>query len=91
MTTVKDKLNQMSDAQIDGLLSVQFKKPMTMLLIAILVGEFGVDRFMLGQIGLGIAKLLTLGGCGIWWIIDIFTVSNRTKDQNFQTFMQAAG
>ena len=81
----------MPDAKIDMLLTVQFKKPMTMLLISILVGEFGVDRFMLGETGLGIAKLLTLGGCGIWWVIDMFTVSNRTKDKNFQMFMQAAG
>jgi len=81
----------MPDAKIDMLLTVQFKKPMTMLLISILVGEFGVDRFMLGETGLGIAKLLTLGGCGIWWVIDMFTVGNRTKDKNFQMFMQAAG
>jgi len=91
MITIKEKLNQMPDAKIDMLLTVQFKKPMTMLLISILVGEFGVDRFMLGETGLGIAKLLTLGGCGIWWVIDMFTVSNRTKDKNFQMFMQAAG
>ncbi|MCR4908756.1 MAG: TM2 domain-containing protein [Lachnospiraceae bacterium] len=35
-----------------------------------LLGYLGIDRFMRGQIGLGIVKLITLGGCGIWWLID---------------------
>jgi TM2 domain-containing membrane protein YozV len=41
------------------------------LLAGVLGGALGIDRFVLGQTGLGIAKLLTLGGCGIWQMIDI--------------------
>jgi TM2 domain-containing protein len=44
------------------------------LVLSILVGELGVDRFYTGSITLGILKLLTFGGCGIWWIIDIILI-----------------
>jgi TM2 domain-containing membrane protein YozV len=39
-------------------------------ILATFLGHFGVDHFYLGQTGLGIAKLLTCGGCGIWSLID---------------------
>ena len=51
------------------------------LLLAIFVGYLGVDRFYLGSMGLGIAKLLTCGGGGIWSIIDIILVATgKMKD-----------
>ena len=54
-----------------------------LLILSILLGGLGVDRFYAGHIGLGILKLLTVGGCGIWALIDIIlVVTGGFKDAN---------
>ena len=48
------------------------------LLLSIFLGTLGIDRFYLGKIGTGILKLITAGGFGIWWLIDIILIATGT-------------
>ncbi len=55
------------------------------LLLCLFVGGMGIHRFYVGKIGTGILQLITLGGCGIWTIIDlimIITGNFTDKDGN---------
>lgn len=47
------------------------------LIMSIIFGQLGVDRFIMGHIGLGILKLITLGGCGIWWLVDLILIATK--------------
>lgn len=50
-------------------------------LLSYLLGFFGADRFYLGKIGTAVIKLITLGGYGIWWLIDlILTLTGKATD-----------
>jgi hypothetical protein len=53
----------------------------TALILSILLGGLGVDRFYLGYTGLGVINLLSVGGCGIWAIVDIIMIAtNKLPD-----------
>ena len=69
--------------------TVQLKDPTTSLIISILAGSLGIDRFMIGDTGLGVGKLLTCGGLGIWTIIDWFLIMGATREKNMEMFQNA--
>ena len=52
------------------------------LLISFLVGWFGIDRFYLGYTALGVLKLITLGGCGIWYLVDLILIAMGKMDDS---------
>ena len=84
---IKEKLAAMDENKFAMISTIEMKDPTTILLVSIFLGGLGVDRFMLGDIGMGILKLLTCGVCGILTIIDWFTVSKKTKELNFNNVM----
>lgn len=61
---------------------------LTTLLYSILLGFLGMDRFSLGQTGVAVMKLLSLGGLGLWWIIDIILLvtNNLTPEDNWNQY-----
>lgn len=61
--------------QVPGLFSQ--KEWLVTLLLSIFLGHFGVDRFYLGQVGLGILKLVTCGGFFVWYVVDIILIAVR--------------
>ncbi len=76
---------KMESAPEDTLLTLQateLKDPTTVLLVSIFLGTLGIDRFMIGDIGMGILKLLTGGLCGILTLVDWFTISKKAKQIN---------
>ncbi|MBD3310295.1 NINE protein [Candidatus Woesearchaeota archaeon] len=54
------------------------------LILSIVFGGLGVDRFIMGHIGLGILKLITFGGCGVWYIIDIILIATKHPFKDVQ-------
>ena len=58
------------------------KDTTTILLISIFLGGMGIDRFVIGDTVLGLLKLVSFGGCGLWWLIDLFLIMDATKMKN---------
>ncbi len=52
------------------------------LVMSIVFGSLGVDRFIMGHVGLGVLKLITFGGFGVWWLVDIILIATKYKFSN---------
>lgn len=83
---VRERLLSLDESKWGIIQTLQFKDPTTSLIVSLLGGSLGIDRFMIGDTGLGVAKLLTCGGLGIWTIIDWFMIMGATREKNMETF-----
>lgn len=83
INAVREKLLALDESRSMMLHTLNLKDPTTILIVSLLAGHFGIDRFMVGDTGLGVGKLLTCGGLGIWTIVDWFIIMGRAKEVNF--------
>ena len=86
---IRERLLALDDEKWPMIQMVQFKDPTTALLISIFAGAYGIDRFYIGDTGMGVGKLLTCCGLGIWAIVDWFLIQGATKEKNLEKFNQA--
>lgn len=86
---LRDKLLAADENVLSRLSAVDLKDPTILIVISIFLGYLGIDRFLVGDIGLGILKLLTVGVCGIMTIIDWFLIMNRARELNFNKVLLA--
>lgn len=84
---IKTKLENMSDDSFMMLQTIELKDPSILLVVSILLGTLGIDRFLIGDIGMGVLKLLTCGLCGILTIVDWFLIMKRTKEKNLEKIL----
>jgi len=90
---IRQTLEELGPDKASQALAVEYKDPIIALILSILVGYFGIDRFYIGDTGLGIGKLavsvlscFTVGW--IWQIVDWFLIMGATKQKNYEKFMQ---
>ncbi|NPD45761.1 MULTISPECIES: TM2 domain-containing protein [unclassified Lentimicrobium] len=85
---IREKMLEMDESKWGFIQTLQFKDPTIALIISLLGGSLGIDRFFIGDTGLGIGKLLTCGGLGIWAIIDWFLIMGATREKNIEILAQ---
>ncbi|MGQ7461782.1 TM2 domain-containing protein [Streptococcus suis] len=87
---LRQRLNELDESQTAFILATELKSPTTALILSILLGYLGADRFYIGQIGLGVAKLLlSWATFGIWPLVDWFLIMGATKKVNLEKLDQA--
>lgn len=85
---LQQRLSVMPDEAGMVISRVNFKSSTTTLILSIFLGDLGIDRFYVGDIGLGVLKLLTVGLFGVWGFIDIFLCYKKAKKKNYETILE---
>jgi TM2 domain-containing membrane protein YozV len=85
---IRQTLEEIGPQRAQQALAMEYKDPTVALILSLVcfLGFSGIDRFYIGDIGYGVAKFITAGGCGIWAIIDLFLITGATKEKNYGTY-----
>lgn len=86
--SIREQLLALPEEKWTLIQSLSFKDPIVALIISLLAGGLGIDRFYIGDTGLGLIKLFTCGGFGIWAFIDLFLIMGAAKDKNYRLLQQ---
>ena len=81
---IREMLLGTDDSKWPLIQTLQFKDPTICLIISLIGGTLGIDRFFIGDMGLGIGKLITCGGFSVWAIVDWFLIMGAARDKNLQ-------
>lgn len=81
---IRTRLLEQDDSRWVPISSLQFKSPIVALVLSIFLGCYGIDRFYIGHIGLGVAKLLTCSGIVFWYFLDWFFILGATRNENLK-------
>ncbi len=87
LAMIQQKMVSLSDDKYTTLMSVELKNPTIIWVVSFFFGGMGIDRFLVGSIGAGVFKLLTFGGFGIWWLIDLFLIGKKTREANYNKIL----
>ena len=85
---IRERLLLADESKWAMIQSLDLKDPTTILIVSLLAGGFGIDRFLIGDTGLGVGKLLTCGGLGIWAVVDWFLIMDATRQKNMEKLQQ---
>jgi TM2 domain-containing membrane protein YozV len=88
LNMIRERLLAVNEDKWVMISTMQYKDPTTSLIVSLLAGGLGIDRFIIGDVGLGVGKLLTCGGFGIWSIIDWFMIQKATREKNMEKIQQ---
>lgn len=91
VSAIRNMLESADDSRWSLISTLQFKDPTITLIVSLLGGSLGIDRFYIGDMGLGIAKLVTCGGLGIWTLVDWFLIMGAVREKNLQKLMTMLG
>jgi TM2 domain-containing membrane protein YozV len=61
----------MNPKEVNMAAKSEYQRQLTILIISFLAGYFGLDRFYRGEVALGVIKLITCGGFGVWYLVDV--------------------
>ncbi len=87
---LQNALSYAGDEYYERLLAIDVKSSTTVLILSIFLGGYGIDRFIIGDVTLGILKLLFgWATLGIWPLVDIFFSYKKAKEINFDNIMKA--